>query len=239
MANRKWNPHWKIERTFDTKRDENFKRILLTTEKGYWGVLPIHGSGHESRWITPQELLAHWHPAERKATDEGDQQMQIVEILWEITKTREQTKVPLLDKKTGEQAVTKKGKLRWQGGPLGDYWASSKRKQGFQSPVHHKGEFWKHAVRLGWDADEAWDYYQQNKDEFHKMLEIIIAEAFHDQPSDSWPLSIEIRDEIPEACFTDVYQASSLTKLLHRVRQHVTKKGKPLPTRTFKVNPQK
>ena len=99
---------------------------------------------------------------------------------------------------------------------------------------NHIGNFWKHAVELGWDADEAWDWYMEDYRWIYKKITDLIKEEWRHAPKGAEiPLVTEVSNTLPLNSQTIKTQASAKTKLGHRMRAHFKKKGSQVvPSKT-------
>ena len=99
--------------------------------------------------------------------------------------------------------------------------------EGKEHSYNHIGNFWKHAVELGWDADTAWSTFNQNSQWVMKQAKAIIKEEFKHAPKGAdKPILKTPSDKLPEDAVTKKTQASAKTKLGHRIRAHFKKRGK-------------
>lgn len=70
-------PYWKIERTFDTRKNPDGTPRLVKETKGWWGK--THPDDESSR-LTPQQLQDHWkNAADQPITDD--------QKFWHLVKT--------------------------------------------------------------------------------------------------------------------------------------------------------
>ena len=105
---------------------------------------------------------------------------------------------------------------------------------GKEHSYNHKGNFWKHAVELGWDEDIAWTTFNQNSQWVMKQAKAIIKEEFAHAPKGAdKPILRTPSDTLPLGYPTIKTQASAKTKLGHRMRAHFKKKGSQVvPSKT-------
>lgn len=104
------------------------------------------------------------------------------------------------------------------------------------------GNFWKHAVELGWDPDEAWDIYEQKRSWVHKQARSLIDQQFENAPDGAEKPTIHATSTlIPAEDITTKTQASAKTKLGRRLGAHFEKKGKLVvaPKKSKKANKKK
>ena len=181
-------PHWKIERTVDTRLDENGQPSLVREIKGWFGRPE---GERESRRLTPEELWAHWgNAADYPRTDE-DKFWFLVNVLIKLN-------------------------TEWNG-------------EDYDHSGCHRGNIWREAERVGWDADDAWAYLQSQPWEVVNAAKAIVKEEGEHLKIEELPTIHHAQTKIPESEITHRIQASQRTKIGNRLRQHLAKRGKPLP----------
>jgi hypothetical protein len=183
-------PYWKIERTYDTRVDDDGNLMLVREIKGWFGRPP---SETESRRLTKQELNDHWDNASDYPTTEEDKFWHSVKALIKLN-------------------------TEWNG-------------NSYSHHACHRGNIWREAERVGWDADEAWDFYQAQRWPIKQAADAIIKEEGEHLGIKGLPTIHHAQEKIPVDDITHKTQASQRTKIANSFRQHLSKRGKPLPPR--------
>ena len=102
----------------------------------------------------------------------------------------------------------------------------------YDTSSSHRGTIWKEASRVYWDADEAWEMMSSRSNEIMYEVQEIIKQECEGIDKELWPRLVTPDEVIPRSEITHKTQASQRTKIANRLRQHLAKRGKPLPKKS-------
>lgn len=183
-------PHWKIERTIDTRKNPDGTPKLISETKGWWGKPHLDA---DSRLLTKEELQAHWGNADDEPITEEDKFWHLVKVLLKLN-TEKWTAV-----------------------------------DGYDVSGVHRGNIWKEASRVGWDADEAWTMMKHRSISIIAEAQSIIdEECGHLLPIERPQIHKPVA-QIPETEITTKVLASHRTHIANGLRSHIAKRGQRIP----------
>jgi len=100
----------------------------------------------------------------------------------------------------------------------------------YDTSSSNRGTIWKEASRVYWDADEAWELMDGVIGSWvMSQVREIIKQECEGIDKALWPTIVSPAFQIPRKDVTHKTQASQRTKIANGLRQHLSKRGKPLP----------